>query len=57
MKYTKTFAKAYQDIYENAAAREIDTYANKLGKSSMDYTMFKKFTIICFPCSVSIDSG
>ena len=42
MKYTKTFAKAYQDIYENAAAREIDTYANKLGKSSMDYTMFKK---------------
>ena len=41
-KYTKTFAKAYQDIYENAAAREIDTYANKLGKSSMDYTMFKK---------------
>ena len=43
MKYTKTFAKAYQDIYENAAAREIDTYANKLGKSSMDYTMFKKY--------------
>ena len=42
MNYTKTFAKAYQDIYENAAAREIDTYANKLGKSSMDYTMFKK---------------
>ena len=42
MKYTKTFAKAYQDIYENAAAREIDAYANKLGKSSMDYTMFKK---------------
>ena len=42
MKYTKTFAKAYQDIYENAAAREIDTYANKLGKSSMDYRMFKK---------------
>ena len=41
-KYTKTFAKAYQDIYENAAAREIDAYANKLGKSSMDYTMFKK---------------
>ena len=42
MKYTKTFAKAYQDIYENAAAREIDAYANKLGRSSMDYTMFKK---------------
>ena len=42
MKYSKTFAKAYQDIYENAAAREIDAYANKLGKSSMDYTMFKK---------------
>ena len=41
-KYTKTFAKAYQDIYENAAAREIDAYANKLGRSSMDYTMFKK---------------
>jgi len=42
VKYTKTFAKAYQDIYENAAAREIDAYANKLGRSSMDYTMFKK---------------
>ena len=42
MKYSKTFAKAYQDIYENAAAREIDAYANKLGRSSMDYTMFKK---------------
>ena len=42
MKYTKTFAKAYQDIYENAAAREIDAYADKLGRSSMDYTMFKK---------------
>ena len=42
MKYTKTFAKAYQHIYENAAAREIDAYANKLGRSSMDYTMFKK---------------
>ena len=42
MKYTKTFAKSYQDIYENAAAREIDAYANKLGRSSMDYTMFKK---------------
>ena len=42
MKYTKTFAKAYQNIYENAAAREIDAYANKLGRSSMDYTMFKK---------------
>ena len=41
-KYSKTFAKAYQDIYENAAAREIDAYANKLGRSSMDYTMFKK---------------
>ena len=41
-KYTKTFAKPYQDIYENAAAREIDAYANKLGRSSMDYTMFKK---------------
>ena len=41
-KYRQTFAKAYHDIYENAAAREIDTYANKLGKSSMDYTMFKK---------------
>ena len=42
MKYSKTFAEAYQDIYENAAAREIDAYANKLGRSSMDYTMFKK---------------
>ena len=41
-KYSKTFAEAYQDIYENAAAREIDAYANKLGRSSMDYTMFKK---------------
>ena len=41
-KYTKTFSEAYQSMYENAAAREIDTYANKLGKSSMDYTMFKK---------------
>ena len=27
-KYSKTFAEAYQDIYENAAAREIDAYAN-----------------------------
>ena len=42
MKYSKTFAEAYQNIYENAAAREIDAYANKLGRSSMDYTMFKK---------------
>ena len=42
MKYSKTFAEAYQDIYENAAAREIDAYANKLGRSSMDYAMFKK---------------
>ena len=42
MKYTKTFAKAYQNIYENAAAREIDAYADKLGRSSMDYRMFKK---------------
>jgi len=42
VKYTKTFAQAYQNIYENAAAREIDAYANKLGRSSMDYTMFKK---------------
>ena len=41
-KYSKTFAEAYQNIYENAAAREIDAYANKLGRSSMDYTMFKK---------------
>ena len=41
-KYRQTFAKAYHDIYENAAAREIDAYANKLGRSSMDYTMFKK---------------
>ena len=41
-KYTKTFSEAYQSIYENAAAREIDAYANKLGRSSMDYTMFKK---------------
>ena len=42
MKYSKTFAEAYQNMYENAAAREIDAYANKLGRSSMDYTMFKK---------------
>ena len=41
-KYSKTFAEAYQNMYENAAAREIDAYANKLGRSSMDYTMFKK---------------
>ena len=41
-KYIKTFSEAYQSIYENAAAREIDAYANKLGRSSMDYTMFKK---------------
>ena len=41
-KYSKTFAEAYQSMYENAAAREIDAYANKLGRSSMDYTMFKK---------------
>ena len=42
MKYKQTFSEAYQSIYENAAAREIDAYANKLGRSSMDYTMFKK---------------
>ena len=42
MKYKQTFSEAYQSMYENAAAREIDSYANKLGRSSMDYTMFKK---------------
>ena len=42
MKYKQTFSEAYQSMYENAAAREIDAYANKLGRSSMDYTMFKK---------------
>ena len=42
MKYSKTFAEAYQSIYESAAAREIDAYADKLGRSSMDYRMFKK---------------
>jgi hypothetical protein len=42
VKYSKTFAEAYQNIYENAAAREIDAYADKLGRSSMDYRMFKK---------------
>ena len=42
MKYSKTFAEAYQNMYENAAAREIDAYADKLGRSSMDYRMFKK---------------
>ena len=41
-KYSKTFAEAYQNMYENAAAREIDAYADKLGRSSMDYRMFKK---------------
>ena len=42
MKYKQTFSEAYQSMYESAAAREIDSYANKLGRSSMDYTMFKK---------------
>ena len=42
MKYKQTFSEAYQSMYENAAAREIDAYADKLGRSSMDYTMFKK---------------
>jgi len=42
VKYSKTFAEAYQNMYENAAAREIDAYADKLGRSSMDYRMFKK---------------
>ncbi len=34
--------KHIKNIYENAAAREIDAYADKLGRSSMDYRMFKK---------------
>jgi len=39
-KYKQTFAEAYKNIYESAAAREIDRTNTR--KDSMDYQMYKK---------------
>ena len=39
-KYKQTFAEAYKNIYESAAAREIDRTNTR--KDSMDYKMYKK---------------
>ena len=39
-KYKQTFAEAYKNIYESAAAREIDKTNTR--KDSMDYQMYKK---------------
>ena len=39
-KYKQTFAEAYKNIYESAAAKEIDKTNTR--KDSMDYQMYKK---------------
>ena len=39
-KYRQTFAEAYQNMYESAAAREIDRTNTR--RDSMDYQMYKK---------------
>ena len=39
-KYKQTFAEAYRNIYESAAAKEIDKTNTR--KDSMDYQMYKK---------------